>query len=92
MAVMDRLSHGPAPVGELAHDFDMALPSFMQHLRVLENNGLVSSSKAGRVRTYQMQPENLVAAMSWLEKRRLHWEQRLDQLDTYLATMKAEEQ
>lgn len=92
MAVLARLSDGPEPVSKLASEFDMALPSFMQHLRVLEQNGLVASTKKGRVRTYRMKPEQLEAAMGWLERRRRQWEQRLDQLDDYLQTMKKEEQ
>lgn len=90
MAVLARLSDGPAAVSELAKPFDMALPSFTQHLRVLEDNGLVSSKKVGRVRTYRLRPEPLEAAGHWLEKRSRIWEQRLDQLDSYLASMKEE--
>lgn len=92
MAVLARLSDGPAAVSELAQPFDMALPSFTQHLRVLEDNGLVSSKKEGRVRTYSLKPQPLAAAANWLEKRRRLWEKRLDQLDSYLATMKEENQ
>ena len=92
MAVLARLSDVPAALSELAQPFDMALPSFTQHLRVLEDNGLVSSKKVGRVRTYSLKPEPLEAAGHWLEKRRRLWEQRLDQLDSYLVTMKEENQ
>jgi len=90
MAVLARLSGGPAAVSELAEPFDMALPSFTQHLRVLEDNGLVSSKKVGRVRTYRLRPEPLEAVGHWLENHRRLWEQRLDQLDSYLASMKEE--
>ena len=61
-AVLERLSNGPAPVSELAQPFDMALPSFTQHLNVLEGCGLVRSEKTGRVRTYQLAPRPLQAA------------------------------
>lgn len=87
-AVLERLSVGPAPVTELAQPFDMALPSFTQHLNVLEGCGLVSSEKAGRVRTYQLSPQTLQAAEHWLVSRRASWETRLDQLDSYLRKMK----
>lgn len=87
-AVLMRLGQGPAPVTELAQPFDMALPSFTQHLDVLENCGLVRSRKRGRVRTYQLAPKRLEAAEHWLSKQRALWTRRLDQLDGYLATMK----
>ncbi len=58
-AVLHRLGSGPAPVSELARPFRMALPSFAQHLDVLERSGLVRSRKAGRVRTYRLAPRSL---------------------------------
>lgn len=87
-AVLERLSDRPAPVSELAQPFDMALPSFTQHLNVLEDCGLVRSQKTGRVRTYQIAPQPLKAAERWMVKHRAMWETRLDQLDDYLNTMK----
>ncbi|HEU0122477.1 MAG TPA: metalloregulator ArsR/SmtB family transcription factor [Bryobacteraceae bacterium] len=87
-AVLERLSRGPAAMSELARPFSMALPSFSQHLDVLERAGLVKSRKTGRVRTYEMQAEPLRAAETWLEKQRKVWEGRLDQLDTYLMELK----
>jgi DNA-binding transcriptional ArsR family regulator len=82
--VLERLGRKPASVSELAEPFDMALPSFVQHLRVLEEAGLVASRKNGRVRTYRMVPRRLRRAETWLEKQRSLWERRLDQLDDYL--------
>lgn len=87
-AVLERLSTGPAPVGELALRFNMALPSFTQHLKVLEESGLVQSRKLGRVRTYQITPDPLKYAQLWLEKQRTHWEDRLNQLDNFLLETK----
>jgi DNA-binding transcriptional ArsR family regulator len=87
-AVLQRLSGGPAPVSELARPFRMALPSFAQHLDVLENCGLVRSRKTGRVRTYRLAPRPLVVAEQWMVERRAIWERRLDQLDNYLKDMK----
>jgi DNA-binding transcriptional ArsR family regulator len=89
-AVLGRLSVGPAPVSELARPFDMALPSFTQHLDVLERCGLVSSQKVGRVRTYWLAPQPLKAAESWMAQQRALWERRLDQLDNYLLELKEE--
>lgn len=86
--VLERLSRNPASVSELAAPFAMALPSFVQHLRVLEHCGVVRSSKAGRVRTYQLAHERLRQAEDWLARQRTVWEQRLDQLDGYLLDLK----
>lgn len=87
-AVIERLSRGSAAVSELKRPFPMALPSFMQHLDVLEACGLVTSRKVGRVRTYQLAPKRLRIAATWLDRQRLHWEKRLDQLDSYLLDLK----
>ncbi|TPV96978.1 MAG: helix-turn-helix transcriptional regulator [Myxococcales bacterium FL481] len=86
-AVIARLGEGPATVGELAEPFEMALPSFMQHLRHLEASGLTTSSKAGRVRTVRIRPSSIRRVARWLAEQRGIWEQRLDQLDDYLQTI-----
>lgn len=86
--VLSRLSRSPASVSELAQPFDMALPSFVQHMRILEDCGLVRSTKRGRVRTYQLAPQRLKLAEDWLSEQRLLWERRLDQLDEYLLALK----
>ena len=83
--VVERLAEGPASVGTLAESFDMALPSFVRHLAVLEGAGLVRSSKRGRVRTYRLVPARLAPVERWLDARRVVWERRLDQLDAHLA-------
>ena len=88
--VLERLSRSPAAVSELAEPFDMALPSFVQHLRVLEGSGLVRSRKVGRVRTYRLVPKRLKLAEDWLLRQREIWERRLDQLDDYLIELKEE--
>lgn len=86
-AVLTRLSRGPATVSELAKPAQMALPSFMQHLRVLEQDGLIKTHKEGRVRTARLDPTHLTTAARWLEQQRELWESRLDQLDDYLETL-----
>jgi len=86
--VLERLSSSAASVSELAEPFEMALPSFVQHLSVLESCGLVQSKKTGRVRTYQLAPERLRLAEEWLAGQRTLWERRLDQLDAYLIQLK----
>jgi DNA-binding transcriptional ArsR family regulator len=87
-AVLERLSSGPAPMSELAQPFRMALPSFSQHLDVLENCGLVRSRKKGRVRTYQLAPKPLKAAESWMVDQRAIWETRINQLENYLNDLR----
>jgi DNA-binding transcriptional ArsR family regulator len=86
-AVLERLGRGSAGMSELAEPFGMALPSFAQHLRVLEDCGLVNSAKQGRVRTYALAPGALAPAEHWLEKHRRLWETRLDQLDAFLLEL-----
>jgi DNA-binding transcriptional ArsR family regulator len=89
--VLERLTVRPASVSELAAPYDMALPSFVEHLKVLEGSGLVRSHKAGRVRTYELAAEQLKLAEDWLGRQRTLWERRLDQLDSYLLKLKEEE-
>ncbi len=90
--VLERLSQSPASVSELAKPFKMALPSFVQHMGVLERSGLVHSRKAGRVRTYQLAPQRLKLAENWLSRQRTIWDKRLDQLDTYLVSLKEKQE
>lgn len=86
--VVERLERGPSSTGELHAAFSMSLPSFTHHLAVLEDAGLVTSTKRGRVRTYRLAPEGLAIADGWLSARRRHWEARLDQLDDHLRDTK----
>ena len=85
--VLERLGTGTATVSELSQPFDMALPSFMQHLHVLEESKLVRSRKEGRVRTYELTPQPLEAMGGWLDEQRKLWNRRLDQLDHYLKQL-----
>ena len=89
--VLEQLSVGPATVSELAAPFDMALPSFVQHLSVLEQSRLVKSKKRGRVRTYEIAPKRFKVAEDWLTARRHLWEARLDRFDQYVKQLKAKE-
>jgi DNA-binding transcriptional ArsR family regulator len=86
-AMMERLTHGPAPMGELARPLPMSLPAAMQHLGVLEAAGLVRSQKVGRVRICAMEPLALSLAEQWINARRIEWEHRLDRLGDYLKTL-----
>lgn len=79
-AVVEQLTGGPAPVSTLHDGHDMALPTFLRHLKVLEESGLVRSSKKGRVRTVHIEAAPLKIIEDWLDQHRVHWEARLDRL------------
>ncbi len=89
-AIVMRLCDGEASVGELADPFDMALPSFMKHIHVLETSGLVQSEKSGRVRTCRLGPDALVGAEDWFQQQRAVWEARLDRFEAYVMKLKKE--
>lgn len=89
--VLELLSGGPATVSELAEPFDMQLPSFVQHLAVLEQSRLVKSRKRGRVRTFEIAPERFKVVEDWLADRRQQWESRLDRFDQYVKQLKEKE-
>jgi len=86
-----RLCEGEASVGDLARPFEMALPSLMKHIRVLENSGLVASEKVGRVRTCSLKTEALETIEDWLGAQREIWDRRLDRLEHYVEKLKNEE-
>jgi DNA-binding transcriptional ArsR family regulator len=83
-AMIDRLLDGPASVSELARPLSISLPAAVQHLHVLEDSGVVSSSKVGRVRTCEIEPQALSTAERWISERRAQWEERLDRLSEFL--------
>ncbi|HEY2511552.1 MAG TPA: metalloregulator ArsR/SmtB family transcription factor [Polyangiaceae bacterium] len=84
-AIVEQLSRGPSSVSDLAKPFDMTLAAVVQHLQVLEESGLVTSEKVGRVRTCRIEPAGLSVAAQWIEDRRALWERRLDRLGEILA-------
>jgi len=84
-ALVERLATFPAVVSELAAPFSMALPSLMQHLRVLEDAGLVTSQKHGRVRTVSLRPGALDVLHLWLAEQRTPAEQQADRLGIHLT-------
>ena len=83
-AMVERLVQGPATVSELARPLPMSLPAAMLHLRVLEECGLVTSQKSGRVRTCRIDPARLSLAEQWVGERRRMWERGLDRLGAFL--------
>src|SRR5919205_2145983 len=84
--MLARLSRGPASVSELAQPFSISLPAVMQHLKALQDSGLVRSEKKGRVRTVRLDAKTLASAESWIAERRTEWEARVDRFENYLQT------
>ena len=84
LAVVEQLVDGPASVSQLSRPFDMARPSFLKHLQVLENAGIVTSQKAGRVRTVSLSPDALNWIEAWVRQHRRRWESRLNKMGTFL--------
>ncbi|WP_341853196.1 metalloregulator ArsR/SmtB family transcription factor [Thioclava sediminum] len=89
-AVVQKLSERSATVSQLAQPFDMALPSFTQHLGVLEDAGLIVSQRQGRSRVCTLNPMALKAAEDWMASHRKQWESRLDRFESHLEKMKEE--
>ena len=89
-AIVERLSNGPASVSELAKPLPMSLPAVMLHLKVLEEAGLVKSSKVGRVRTCRIEAQFLSQAERWITERRQMWERNLDRLGQFLDQSKGD--
>jgi DNA-binding transcriptional ArsR family regulator len=90
-ALVERLVQGPATVSELAKPLPMSLPAAMLHLKVLEESGLVTSEKVGRVRTCRIDPKMLSQAEQWVADRRRMWERSLDRLGAWLDETKPED-
>lgn len=83
-AVVSRLVEGEAPISILAEPFDMTLPSFAQHIRVLEECGLIISEKRGRSRWCRLVEEHFEQAADWMQAERRRWTGRMDRLEVYL--------
>jgi len=90
-AVLAQLSSGEASVGELAADHAMALPTFMRHLSVLEEGGLIATRKRGRVRICAMRADALARAQEWIDDQRRSWNLKLDRLGQLLARQEEQE-
>ncbi len=87
-AIVSRLCEGPKSVSELSEPFEIALPSLLKHVRVLEQSGLVSSEKTGRIRTCRVEPHALHETEAWIHQHVSAWERRLDRLEAHIARMK----
>ncbi len=83
--VIAQLAAGEASVAELAAPYDMALPSFLQHVRVLEDAGLITTEKRGRVRTCRLEAQRLAELDGWIARYEAAWRTRLDRLGSLLG-------
>lgn len=84
-AIVERLGEGAASVSIIAEPLPMSLPAVVQHLKVLEDAGIVRSEKVGRVRTCRLEVTTLTTVQDWIADRKRMWESRLDRLGDFLA-------
>lgn len=87
-AIVTRLCEGPKSVSELSQPFEIALPSLLKHVRVLEESGLISSEKTGRVRTCRIERRALQETEAWIHRHVATWERRLDRLEAHVQRLK----
>ena len=90
-AVVARLVAGSASVKRLSEPFEMGLPAFLKHIKVLEESGLIRTEKQGRVRTCRLRRERLESAENWLAEQRRLWEARTDRLAAYAEELQSRE-
>lgn len=90
-AVIGRLGRGPSSVTELARPFDIGLPSFLKHIRCLEDSGMIRTTKSGRTRTCTIDSSGLAQVEDWLAEQRAIWEARTDRLEAFVLEEQAKE-
>ncbi|WP_298491689.1 helix-turn-helix transcriptional regulator [uncultured Maritimibacter sp.] len=91
-AIIGLLCAGPKTVSDLAEPFDIALPSLLKHVQLLEKAGIVTSEKRGRVRTCSVDTDALRATDRWLQAHITEWETRLERMEAHIQRMKENEQ
>lgn len=89
--ILERLSTGPATVGDLSEPYQISAPAISQHLRVLESAGLIERTTHAQWRVCSLRPEPLDEATAWVERNRTLWQSRFDRLDDVLARITAED-
>src|SRR5882672_7361023 len=89
--VLEQLGRSDASITDLAGKFQMTLTGMKKHVGVLEEAGLVTTEKVGRVRTCKLGPHRLEEATAWLEKYRQLWAARFDELDRVIEDLKQRE-
>ncbi|HVE15259.1 MAG TPA: metalloregulator ArsR/SmtB family transcription factor, partial [Chthoniobacterales bacterium] len=89
--IIEHLAKGDRCVTDLAKPYRMSLPAVSKHLRVLENAGLISRERAGRVHQLKLEAKPMKDALQWIEEYRRFWEGNFDRLDEYLKQVQAKE-
>jgi DNA-binding transcriptional ArsR family regulator len=90
--VLEQLGRGDASITDLAASFHMTLTGMRKHVGVLEHAGLVTTEKAGRVRTCRLGPRRLEDETAWIEQQRRVWDARFDKLEQVVAERRRKEQ
>jgi DNA-binding transcriptional ArsR family regulator len=90
--VLERLGRADASITELAETFQMTLTGIKKHVGVLEEAGLVTTQKVGRVRTCKLGPRRLEEETAWIERHRQLWDARFDELDKVVEELKRKEE
>jgi DNA-binding transcriptional ArsR family regulator len=90
--VLERLGRADASISELAEQFDMTLTGMKKHVSVLEQAGLVTTAKVGRVRTCKLGGRGLEEEAAWIERYRQMWAARFEELDQVVEQLKQKEQ
>ena len=85
-AIVEQLCRAPKSAKDLAEPLHISLAAVVQHLQVLEESGLIRTTKLGRVRTCRIETAGFQVAQQWIARRRLLWERRLDRLGAVLAS------
>jgi DNA-binding transcriptional ArsR family regulator len=89
--ILERLGRGDASITDLAEKFDMTLTGMKKHVSVLEQAGLVTTEKVGRVRSCKLGPRRLEEETAWIERYRQVWDARFDELDKVVEELKRKE-
>jgi DNA-binding transcriptional ArsR family regulator len=82
--IVERLSDGPASVGEVTRDFGVSKPTISRHLKLLEESGVVSRAVDGRNHRLALRPETLAETSEWIDRQRTRWEALFDAVGEYL--------
>jgi DNA-binding transcriptional ArsR family regulator len=90
--VLEELGRADASITDLAEKFHMTLTGMKKHVGVLEQAGLVTTKKIGRVRRCQLGPRRLEEETAWLERYRQRWDERFDELEQVVDELTREEQ
>ncbi len=88
-AMLGRLAVGDATVNELAEPFALTQQAISRHVKVLEQAGLISRTRAAQSRPCHLEPDRLDVAEAWISERRQMWAERYDRLDQHLETLQA---